>query len=217
MLDQLPPESAARLRENAQVREYRRHETVYQEGDLIAGPAWVHWGLIRAYHTHPDGREYTMLVGWPGELSTPTFSGRQEWPLAAVALTPMVRVIVPSGVMEDICRRDPRVTRALLHMLATDSHERYRWMAYLMSVPLRTRLARILSRMGEQLGTPSEDGVLLDFPVVQEDLAIIARVTRDETGRVVREMLQAELIGRVPGRRLVILNQQGLEEWCTGR
>jgi CRP-like cAMP-binding protein len=212
VLDQLPAESADWLRERIQLREYRRREVIYQEGDLISGPAWNHWGLIRAYQSCEDGRELTLLISWPGELSTPSLSGLADWPASTTALTPVVRAVIPQSVFEEATRRDARVTRAFLNMLAVHARERYAWSAYLMSVPLRQRLRRILRRMAHELGTPGEDGVLLNFPVVQEDLAIIARVTRDEIGRVVREMLNEGIVQRRPGRRLLIPDARVLDD-----
>ncbi|KPJ63730.1 hypothetical protein AMK68_03260 [candidate division KD3-62 bacterium DG_56] len=211
LLDRLPANAAARLRDAAQVREYRRREVIYREGDLISGPAWVHWGLIRAYQASVNGREFTVLVAWPGEVSTPSLSGRPDWPTTTVAITPVVRATVPQAVLEEVCQRDPRVSIALVRILAAEAHERYRWCAWLMSVPLRERLPRILGRMAYELGTPADRGMLLDFPVVQDDLATIARVTRDEIGRTMREMLNEGIIERLPGRRLLIPDPSRLD------
>lgn len=211
LLEQLPTDAAVRLRDAAQVREYRRREVIYHEGDPISGPAWLHWGLIRSYQTCVDGRELTVVVAWPGDIATPSLSGRPDWPATAVAITPIVRVTVPESVLAEVCRRDPRVTVALLRMLAAENHDRHRWCAWLMSVPLRTRLPRILKRMTDQLGIATDRGVLLDFPVVQDDLAVMARVTRDETGRAMRELLHEGIIQRVPGRHLLIPDPSRLD------
>lgn len=211
LLEQLPADAAARLRDAAQVREYRRREAIYHEGDPISGPAWVHWGLVRVYQTCADGRELTVAIAWPGDIAVPSWSGRTDWPVAATAITPVIRATVPEAALEDVCRRDPRVTMLFLRMLADSSYEQHRWCASLMSVPLRTRLPRILKRMADQLGIATDRGVLLDFPVVQEDLAVIAHVTRDETGRAMRELLHEGIIQRVPGRHLLIPDPSRLD------
>jgi CRP-like cAMP-binding protein len=215
LLSQISPSTAEIVRAHLQVRRYDQGEIIHRVGDLIAGPAWIEWGLIARYATDDPLPHERAVVRWPGEVSVLTMAGESEWPVSVVALTPVIWITGPFSTYEEIMHQRPEIVVPLVQRLARQNYQEHSWSARLASTTLRPRLRLILHRLVDEVGTPQNDGTLLDFRVTHELLATIARANRDEVGRAVRELMVLGLIARRPNWRLLIPDGEALLQETT--
>jgi CRP/FNR family transcriptional regulator len=186
------------------VRTYPRHEVIRREGDPVAGVGCVLRGLMRCWLIDADGNDCTVETAWSGSVSLVGLGGPEsEWPWNVTTLTPTTVFALSWEALEAVRRRYP-LDKALMDCAAADYRRRHIWQGMLRSVRLRPRLLRILRRMADELGTETERGVLLDFPMTHGDLAHLTYVTRDEVGRVMREFTADGLV-KIIGRRGLLI------------
>lgn len=202
--NEIPPPVAETVRAKVHVRHYEQGEIMYRVGDPIPGAAYLESGLVARYATDEPLPHQRALVRWPGEVCTMTLSGETEWPVSVVALTPVIWMIAPFQVFQQMVGEHPGFAAFLVQRLARQNYREHSWLARLASATLRPRLRLIIHRLAQELGTSQRDGTLLDFRTTHELLAAIARANRDEVGRAVRELIAHRLIVRRPNWRLLV-------------
>ena len=203
-LGTLSQEARQAFIQGARVRTSGRHQVIVTQGELVAGLRCIMRGLVRCWLVDVDGNDYTVETAWSHSISLVSGGGPgTEWPWNVTAIVPTTMFEIPWDALNSIRRRYP-VDEALMAYAARDYQRRHVWHGLLRSVRLRPRLLLILRRMGEELGRGTGEGVTLDFPVTQNDLAQLASVTRDEVGRVMREFREDGLIKPIGRRGLLI-------------
>jgi CRP-like cAMP-binding protein len=73
------------------------------------------------------------------------------------------------------------------------------------------RVAHTLLRLVDQSGRKIEDGILVDFPVTQQDIAEASGTTLHSVSRVLSAWEQLGLV-RVERRKIVVRDVRGLSE-----
>jgi CRP-like cAMP-binding protein len=199
-----------------QMRAYEQDEVIYRIGDPIPGPCFVEQGLVAYFRRDERELRYLMGVQWPVQIAGLSLMPDREWPVAVMALTPLVWGSISFEVHQQIAERLPHVFPTLVGRLANQYHVETNWFSRLVSVSLRPRLRMIIHRLAQELGVPYDGGVLLDFRVTGTLLSLLARANRDEVGRALRDLLRQGLVARQPGRRLVVPNLDGLVEGVPG-
>jgi CRP-like cAMP-binding protein len=201
---QLPVEAQRTLVGATRVRRCERRETVTRQGDPVPGLAWLARGLLWLWTLDAEGRESDVDTAWSDSISIASLAGDgSETPWNATALVPSTVFLIPWDAVTEVGDRYP-LDRAVVACVATEYRRRVTWDSLLRSVRLRPRLMMILRRMSDEFGRRTGDGVSIDFPVTQGDLARLAGVTRDEVGRVMREFAAEGLVTPIGRRGLLI-------------
>jgi CRP-like cAMP-binding protein len=203
-LSVLPREPAERLAAAARGRMLRPGEYVRRPGDPLTLAAWLQWGIVYAYFELSDGSRLPYLVAWPNDVAFQGLAATDEFAVWLMALTPVRYFAVPVEAITKTSRDYPGLTEALLRYAIRREHARAVWMAHLVSLQLEPRIRLILARMAAEMGKPQGEGYLLGFTVTRQALATIARASRDDVGRVLRELQDAETLQRMSGRKLLI-------------
>jgi len=172
-----------------------RGESLYRVGEPVAASYAIEVGLIKLSLTLPSGRERIVGVAGPGDLvgaltaSTETYGDTAEALSAAV----VVRAL------------DPRhVEHATALALAADAYVAHlRHALEDVDLPVASRLARTLVRLGDRFGQRGDDGrVRLTLPLTHEHLAALVGVVRETTTLALSELRQRGLLEGTRGRYL---------------
>ena len=111
---------------------------------------------------------------------------------------------------DELVRRFPELAAAVIRALSL----RLRWVAQL-AVTLETqsapeRICGLLLALSERFGVPSDDGVIIDLKLTNDDLAAIAGVSRQFANATLQDLRKRGLIASGP-HSLVITGREGLE------
>lgn len=210
LIAEFPPEAQRLFTEAARVRRHPRRALICRLGERLAGLSCIVRGLVRCWLVDVDGNDYTVETAWSASISMVSGGGPEaEWPWNVTTVVPTTMMVIPWDALNSI-RRRYSVDEVLMAYAARDYQRRHVWHGLLRSVRLRPRLLLILRRMGDEFGQQTKQGVVLDFPVTQSDLASLASVTRDEVGRVVREFRADGLLKPIGRRGLLIPDLEAL-------
>jgi CRP-like cAMP-binding protein len=204
------------LREQGSRRHYRRGEVLFSEGDVgqrvfVLERGWV---LIRS--ADADGREVVLGLRGPGEVlgELSALDGRPR-SATAVAADDIEVVITPAHVLQTALARDHEATRELLmtvvdRLREADSRRlEYTTMDTLARVA--TRLLELTDRFGERL----PEGVRVELPLVQEDLARWCGASRESTVKALRT-LRALGVVTTARRTVTVHDVAGLRQAAHG-
>jgi CRP/FNR family cyclic AMP-dependent transcriptional regulator len=141
-------------------------------------------GFAREQTASLDGRRVVLDLLGPGDV----FGGSPGTPLpsGALALTDvLVKAIDGQPAAPDLCDALAERARRLAAALTELS-----WL----DVP--ARVERRLGELAARLGRSVPDGVLLDLPLTQDDLAALCATTRESTNRALRALERAGRVRR---------------------
>jgi len=202
-LDGAPAELTRALTAAARPRRLQDGELLYAKGDTATGLIGVRRGIVRNVHVAGDGRE--LLFGlfaagsWFGEISLFDEAPR---PLHAYAMGETEVLLVPTVAFHAALEAHPQGYRHFARVLCHKLRVAFEMLED-QSRPLHLRLARRLLDLGAVYGQTTPEGLLLNLPLPQEELARMLATTRQSINKELRVLSQHGLVAMQGGRVLL--------------
>jgi len=170
-------------------RRYPQGSFLFHEGDPPGWLAIIRSGHVKVTGARSDGGESILSILGPdeliGELSALDGSPR----IASVrALDDVEAALVTPGAFEDFLTRHPGATLALLRMLASRMRASDRLQIEFGSTDTLGRLSRRLVELADGHGVTEPDGVRIELPIRQEDLAAWIGASRESVAKALRAL-----------------------------
>jgi CRP/FNR family transcriptional regulator, cyclic AMP receptor protein len=131
---------------------------------------------------------------------TPALEVRTQSPCVTLVFAPRQL----AAALED----EPLIALWLASSLSARARALERALARTLSFPLGQRLLELLRELAETHGRRSAEGVRVQVPLSQEDLAAMVGATRESVNRSLRELGDAGMVHRVPDGTYVLLPPQ---------
>jgi len=109
-----------------------------------------------------------------------------------------------------LARQHPELALEANRRLARDRHMLLGRLAYLAYGDVEERLAKGLLELGKHYGVRCEEGLLIDLPLSQLDLADLIGASRQKVNLNLQKLVNQGLI-RAERGRITILDQNGLQ------
>jgi CRP-like cAMP-binding protein len=203
-LRSFPPQALEAIAESARLRAFRPRERMWAPGDPLPGTYLVVSGLVWAYLDATHTGDSLVSTLWSGDLLEPYPGKLREWATYGVAVSPVVQAALPPDAFHAVSAHDPTLARRILSDLAYRWHRQNHWDVDLRLVSLKQRLLLLFRRMADELGTATQEGVLLDFPLTYEIVAGLACVKRDHAGRKLQELTREGYLTKRPRFRWLV-------------
>ena len=157
----------------------------------------------------PVGGEVILGLRGPGDV-VGELSALDGEPRTATALAvgDVEAVVTPARLMIAMLVRDPELADELLRMLARRLRESDRQRQEFAMLDSLGRVARRLLELAERFGEPSSDGVRVELPLSQEQLASWCGCSREATVKALRTLRQVADV--TTGRRTITLRDPEL-------
>jgi len=110
-----------------------------------------------------------------------------------------------------LVRQHPEIALEANRRFSLDRHMLIGRLAYLAYGSVEERLAKGLLEMGVRYGVRCEEGLRIELPLTQRDLADLIGASRQKVNLALRKLASQGLI-RTERGRIIILDQQGLQE-----
>ena len=207
-LSGLPRDVVQALSEVATRGRYEAGETVFLEGDPIAGLYIVQEGAVKISRFSKDGREHIFYLFYSGDTfnEVAAMDGGPN-PVTATAHTPAVLWRISRDDLQHVAHRYPALTWALLVSIAGRTRQLVSIVQDLSMRNVKGRLARLLL---EQAQAAADDDHL-ERMLTQEEMASRLGTVREVVGRSLRS-LAAEGIIEFDRHRIVILEPERLAD-----
>ena len=202
------------IRAQGKPRRYTRGSPLFLEGEIADRVFLVESGWVTLRTTGPEGDEMILGLRGPGEV-VGEMSALDGAPRTATAMPVghVEAIVVAASALSGVVERDAGVASDLLRVMARRLREAGRDRFEFMALDTLARVAGKLVDLADRFGVPADEGVRVDLPLSQEELASWCGSSRESTVKALRALRE---IGAIkPGRRLVtVTNRELLERYA---
>lgn len=140
-----------------------------------------------------------------------TALGVRQYPETAIAQTDCCVLAITADAFQKLLEQHPEITLAVLNSVAHSLDDARETIRQLMTSTAEARIATVLLKLAERLGEQTEDGVLIQSPLPQQDIAAMVGATPETVSRTMAQFKRRGLIDA--GRQWVqLLDQESLRE-----
>lgn len=208
----VPDDALAALARRVRRRTFRRNEVVFHRGDPAGALHVIGSGRVKLTLPSEEGEETVLgLLGAGacfGEIAA--LDGGQR-SATVTAIEPTESYALSRDDLLACARDNPEFALALIATLAARLRRTDEWLEDSYFQDLDTRMARRLLELTEQYGRPAADGIDVDLPLTQSDLAGMLGATRVSVNRLLG-VYQDERVIRLGKGSFTVLSINDLRE-----
>lgn len=180
-------EAIQRLSENREVRQYRKKDIVFQEGDVPRWLFYVEKGNVKIFKTNDDGRELILRVAGPGDfLGYLALLRDDRYPEAAAALDDATIRMIPKDDFFTLVYGNRDVNARFIKLLAGHVVEQEQQLIDLAYNSVRKRVATAIVHLFDQGHK--------EINMLREDLAAMAGTAKETVIRTLTDFKTEGLI-----------------------
>lgn len=171
-LDKVGPDAAAAMRRHGRWRRWPRGTTLFVQGEFSDRLVLLFEGHVKISYFASDGREIVLAIREPGDVigELTVLDGRAR-SASATALEAVEALTMTADDLRRAIEDDSGVGLVLLEVLSLHLRESDLRRIELSTHDTLGRVARRLLEIAERFGTRAGDGVRVDLPLTQQELA----------------------------------------------
>src|SRR5215203_7135810 len=196
-------------------RRFKARDTIFAPGDPDDQLYFLAEGTVRLYKIYGDYKEATTALlkdgGVFGKLNL--VEGRWQ-DVFAEAVTDARVASIQKTAIERVIKSDPGFALKLFSSFSERLRQSDEVIESLLHREVSTRLATLLTNLGERFGESNGVSTLIDVRLTHQDLANMIASTREAVSKVMSELQRDEVI-ESRNRRIVIVNGEALAEHAS--
>jgi len=200
-------EELKRLIAERKVRQIKKKQVIYYEGDTVNGIYLVVAGSVKTIKIAGDGRELlTGMYGAKEYFGVAPLLANENYRETAEAVEDTALCLLPKEPIEQLLNKYPDVAAQFIKILASNILAREERLLQLAYHSVRKRMAQTLLRLSNSDNTV--DKILLN--VSRDNLAAMAGMATETVSRILSDFKEEALIER-KGSQIIILNPVKLQ------
>jgi CRP/FNR family transcriptional regulator, cyclic AMP receptor protein len=209
-LEALTPEEAADLRASGRERHYDAGVALFHEGDDAGSVIVLLAGRAKLTVPLSSDREVIVAVRGPGDLLG-ELAALVDAPRSATVVTiePVDALIVSGSAFAAFLDRNAPVGLVILRLVAERLLYADLQQAQFATHDVVGRVAHRLVELTDRFGVETGDGIVLDVPLSQEELAGWTGASREAVNKALQVLRSLHMI-QTGRRRLTVLDADGL-------
>lgn len=174
---------------------YKKGEFVIRPGQAPTGVFYIKSGLVKAYDISKYGEENLLIIRKEHEVFPLIWAiTGQERRIIYETLAPTVLLHVEREIFFNVMRENPETMLPLLDMVTEMYRIHSERILNLEYRTVRERLISFLITMSHRFGKETKDGIMLNVPLRQQDIASSINATRETTSREMTYLERHKLV-----------------------
>jgi CRP-like cAMP-binding protein len=174
-------------------------------------------GYVRLYSLGQTGQEFTYFIYGPTEIFGELSLLDDGYHAAScITLTPIKIWLLSKDHLFELMEKHPEIYIRLLHIIASRVRSTTRKAEAMAFQDVQGRLAYEMLDLGKKCGHQVEEGVSIDIPLNQNDLASMVGATRESVNKALSTFRSRELI-KMSGANIILTDRGGLEKMLLER
>jgi CRP/FNR family transcriptional regulator, nitrogen oxide reductase regulator len=195
---------------HAKAQRIPKGTAVFQQGEEAKAFFVLLHGRLKVVKVTPHGQQVLIRFVNPGDIyGIAKALRREDYPATATAVIDSVTLVWPSDVWDEFMTSHPSMAMNVMQMMGDRLQEAHTRVKELSTEEVEHRVAHTLLRLIAQSGRSTDEGVLIDFPITQQDLAQASGTTFHSVSRILGawESVGLVTIGR---RKVIVRDVKGL-------
>jgi CRP-like cAMP-binding protein len=210
IFSRLSPGDRQAIAQVAQVREFARGDTIFEQDSPSAFYA-ITSGRVKIFKLMPNGKDVILEVFGPGDpLGAVAAYMDRPFPASAAALEDTVCVIIPRAAFFHLIETQPSLVRGLLLGLTTRLVELTNRLAELTGGRIEPRVARLFLKLALEMGRNERGGTFIPLALSRQELADLTGTTIETCIRIMSRW-NKDAIVRTDKDGFVVLERDELE------
>jgi CRP-like cAMP-binding protein len=209
-LDALTEAEKAWLQERGVVRSFPQGTALFYERQVSDRVMLVLAGRVKIASASEDGKERVLAFRGPGEAlgELSAIDGRPR-SASVTAVDPVQALVMPAADFRTFLEQNPRVMFFLMQRLIGRLREADRKRVEFGATDTIGRVAARLMELSERYGTRVEEGVRIDLPITQEELASWVGSSREGVNKALNTLKGLHWID-MERRTITVLEEDAL-------
>ncbi len=183
---------------------------VFRQGEIAKFFFVLLHGRLKVVKVTPQGQQMIVRFVNPGDIyGIAKALRRDDYPATAIALVDSVTLAWPAEIWDNFVAAHPAFAANVMQTMGQRLQEAHTRLKELSTEEVEHRVAHTLLRLVTQSGRQTEDGLLVDFPVTQQEIAEASGTTLHSVSRILSAWESAGLV-TVGRRKIVVRDVQGL-------
>lgn len=198
------------LSEEKELREYRKREEIYREGNYPRGVYFLNKGKVKTSITGENGKEFITGLYNEGEFfGYLALLEEGKYNETAVTLEDAEICLLPKEDFYSLVYKNADVSKKFIKMLSVGLHEKEEQLVKLAYNSVRKKVADALITLHNRFVKEGSDNFTIN--ISREDLANIAGTATESTIRTLSDFKDEKLI-EVHASKITILNYNKLKD-----
>ena len=190
---------------------------VFQQGEIATAFFVLLNGRLKVVKTTPRGQQMIIRFVSPGDIyGIAKALRRDDYPATATAVVDSITLTWPNEIWDDFMASHPAFAVNVMGMMGDRLQEAHTRIKELSTEEVEPRVAHTVLRLITQSGRKTDEGVLVDFPITQQELAEALGTTLHSVSRTLSAWENAGLV-TVGRRKIVVRNAKALSELAERR
>lgn len=195
---------------HAKAQRIPKGTAVFQQGEFAKAFFVLLHGRLKVVKVTAQGQQVLIRFVNPGDIyGIAKALRRPDYPATATAVVDSITLAWPNDIWEDFVTSHPAFAANVMQMMGQRLQEAHTRLKELSTEEVEHRVAHTVLRLIAQSGRNTDEGVLIDFPITQQDLAEASGTTLHSVSRTLSAWESAGLV-TVGRRRIVVRDVQAL-------
>ncbi|WP_051710001.1 Crp/Fnr family transcriptional regulator [Andreprevotia chitinilytica] len=192
---ELPADELEALAQHAELRSVKAKQVIVAQGTNGHEMYAVLHGRLKVVRTNEEGREATLAILEGGEVfgEIAMLDGGPRT-ASVEALEPCELLVLKRDMVLGHLESHPKVMRQLIAALCQRLRSADELLQDALFLPMTQRLAKVLRQLGAQHGSSSDDGVLIDLKLTQQEIANLVGASRESVNKQLNAWVDEGLI-----------------------
>ncbi|HEY7727818.1 MAG TPA: Crp/Fnr family transcriptional regulator [Candidatus Eisenbacteria bacterium] len=197
------PDDQRRVAALATLREYRRGEYLWREGEPAEALTLIVKGRVKVVR-HGEGGDVIIELFGDGEpVGALAVYNYMPYPASAVCLEPVTLLTLPRRDYFELLDRHPEFARALIREMTKLVLALTRKLEEMRGQRVEVRVAQLFLSLAERMGTEAKGGVEIRIQLSRQEIADLIATTVESAIRVMSRWGREKLVITGQGRFLV--------------
>lgn len=175
------------------VKQVRKKQIIYYEGDVISGIYLILSGRVKAIKLNEDGRELvTGMYGPDDYLGIQAMLSGEQYNETAEAVEDTTVCLLPKDTVKQLLDNYTDIGQKFIKVLSSNLIEKEEQLLQLAYHSVRKRMAEILVRLAKQHS--SNDDLVNQLKISREDLASMAGMATETVSRTLSDFKDEGII-----------------------
>jgi CRP/FNR family transcriptional regulator, cyclic AMP receptor protein len=196
-------------------RTYQSRTVLFHQGDPSRHVLLVHGGWVKVSSTSRTGEEALLAIRGPGDVLGELAAVDELTRSATVtALVSVSATLIAGERFLECLTQETGIVLALLRHISGSLRESDRRRLEYVSTNSSARVAALILKLAAEHGTQATEGVAIQLPLTQHELALAAATSREVVARTLRALRERDIV-ITQRQRITVLRSDVLESLCT--